>query len=202
MGLNLFRVLMIYLKPVLPAMAGKVEAFLDVAPLGWADLERPLLGTRVKTFQPLMRRVESKHVAAMVEASTEVSSKPANGGRGSSSSSSTLEPLADEIAYDDFAKVDLRVAQIKTAEAVDGADKLLRLVLDIGGETRNVFAGIKSAYSPEELEGRYTVVVANLAPKRMRFGVSQGMVLAAGPGGEDIWLLNPDEGAQVGMRIR
>ena len=111
-------------------------------------------------------------------------------------------PIGEAIGIDDFAKVDLRVARIVAADQVDGADKLLKLTLNIGNETRTVFAGIKSAYAPEELVGRHTVMVANLAPRKMRFGVSEGMVLAAGPGGEDIWLLSPDEGAQAGMKIK
>jgi len=109
---------------------------------------------------------------------------------------------ASKITFDDFAKLDLRVARIVKAEQVEGADKLLRLTLDLGGETRTVFAGIKSAYQPEALEGRLTVMVANLAPRKMRFGVSEGMVLAAGPGGKDIFLLQPDAGATPGMRVK
>ena len=111
-------------------------------------------------------------------------------------------PIADVISIDDFAKIDLRIAKIIKAEHVEGADKLLQLTLDIGGETRNVFAGIKSAYSPEDLEGRHTVMVANLAPRKMRFGVSEGMVLAAGPGGDDLFILSPDEGALPGMKVK
>jgi methionyl-tRNA synthetase len=113
-----------------------------------------------------------------------------------------MDPIAAEIPYDDFAKVDLRIARITKAEQVEGADKLLRLTLDLGGETRNVFAGIKSAYTPEQLEGKLTVMVANLAPRTMKFGVSQGMVLAAGPGGKDLWILEPHDGAQPGMRVK
>jgi methionyl-tRNA synthetase len=113
-----------------------------------------------------------------------------------------MDPISPEIAFDDFAKLDLRVARIIKAEHVEGADKLLQLTLDLDGQTRNVFAGIKSAYNPEELVGRLTVMVANLAPRKMRFGVSEGMVLAAGPGGEDLWILNPDEGAHPGMRVK
>ena len=113
-----------------------------------------------------------------------------------------MEPIADTIEYDDFAKLDLRIARIAKAEHVEGADKLLQLTLDLGGETRNVFAGIKSAYQPEDLEGKLTVMVANLAPRKMRFGVSEGMVLAAGPGGKDLFILHPDSGAQPGMRVK
>lgn len=113
-----------------------------------------------------------------------------------------MDPIADTIEYDDFAKLDLRIARIAKAEHVEGADKLLRLTLDLGNETRNVFAGIKGAYAPEDLEGKLTVMVANLAPRKMRFGISEGMVLAAGPGGEDLWILEPHEGAQPGMRVK
>jgi methionyl-tRNA synthetase len=116
------------------------------------------------------------------------------------------DPIAPEIQFDDFAKIDLRVAKIVKAEHVEKADKLLRLELALdsseGGETRQVFAGIKSAYQPEDLEGKLTVMVANLAPRKMRFGLSEGMVLAAGPGGKDLWILNPEEGAQPGMRVK
>ena len=116
--------------------------------------------------------------------------------------SEMAEPIAAEIEFEDFAKVDLRIARIVKAEHVEGADKLLQLTLDLGGETRNVFAGIKSAYAPEQLEGKLTVMVANLKPRKMRFGVSEGMVLAAGPGGKDLWILSPDDGAQPGMRVK
>jgi methionyl-tRNA synthetase len=122
----------------------------------------------------------------------------------SSSGKSPLDenPIAETINFDDFAKLDLRIARIVKARHVEGADKLLQLTLDLGGETRNVFAGIKSAYAPEDLEGKLTVMVANLAPRKMRFGVSEGMVLAAGPGGQDLWILHPDNGAQPGMRVK
>ena len=199
MGLELFRVLMILLKPVLPAMAVKAEAFLQVPPLAWADLGTPMGAHRVAAFEPLMTRVDPDAVAAMVEASRESleekTSPPAAGPLAD-------EPIAPEIGFEDFARIDLRVARIARAEQVEGADKLLRLTLDLGGETRQVFAGIKSAYDPAELEGRLTVMVANLAPRKMRFGVSEGMVLAAGPGGKDLFILSPDQGAEPGMRVK
>ncbi len=193
-GLNLFRVLMTYLKPVLPVMAGKAEAFLRCGPLTWDGRAAPLTDHRIERFQPLMTRVDPKQVAAMVEASRE-SAEPAQ------PAPAANEPIAPEIQYGDFAKLDLRVARIAKAEQVDGADKLLRLTLDLGDERRNVFAGIKTAYQPQQLEGRLTVMVANLAPRKMRFGVSEGMVLDAGPGGRELWLLQPDDGAQPGMRV-
>ncbi len=199
-GLNLFRVLMVYLKAVLPIMAERVERFLQIPVLTWEDLNRPLIGHKISVFEPLMTRVEKAKVDAMVEASKEQPGAKARK-TGLPSSHPGGEPIADIIDYQDFAKVDLRIARIAAAEHVEGADKLLRLTLDLGGETRNVFAGIKSAYKPEELVGKLTVMVANLAPRKMRFGVSEGMVLAAGPGGQELWLLHPDEGAQPGLRV-
>ncbi|MGB5602706.1 MAG: methionine--tRNA ligase subunit beta, partial [Gammaproteobacteria bacterium] len=198
-GINLFRVLMTYLKPILPRTAEKSEAFLN-SELLWDALGKPLLEHSIAQFQPLMTRIEKEQIEAMVEQSTEHLKQ-------NDKSTSTTGPLADDpiaesIQFDDFAKVDLRVARIIKAEHVEGADKLLQLTLDIGGETRLVFAGIKSAYEPEMLEGRHTVMVANLAPRKMRFGVSEGMVLAAGPGGRDLFLLSPDDGAEPGMRIK
>ncbi len=200
-GLNLFRVLMVYLKPVLPLMAEKVEAFLRVPPLAWQHLANPLLEHQIGRFEPLMTRVEKDRVSAMVEAS-----KQQPPGEAEQTEAAVQhpggEPISQTIDYHDFAKVDLRIARIIAAEHVEGADKLLRLSLDLGDSPRRVFAGIKSAYRPEELVGKLTVMVANLAPRKMRFGVSEGMVLAAGPGGQDLWLLQPDHGAQPGMRVK
>jgi methionyl-tRNA synthetase len=195
--LNLFRVLMTYLKPVMPELAARAEAFLNVT-LNWGDIEQPLLAHTVAPFKALFNRIDPVKVAAMVEASKEEQQTAAPKATGPLAD----EPIAPEISYDDFAKLDLRVALIKKAEAVPEADKLLRLQLDLGGETRQVFAGIKSAYSPEQLEGKLTVMVANLAPRKMRFGMSEGMVLAAGPGGKDLFVLEPHEGAQPGMRVK
>jgi methionyl-tRNA synthetase len=193
-GINLFRVLMTYLKPVLPAMAEKAETFLNCS-LDWTALDAPLLGQQLAPFQPLITRIDPKQVEAMVEASREVEA-PAQ----------KAPPEKDEpptIQFEDFARVDLRVAQILAAEQVEGADKLLRLTLSLGeGGQRQVFAGIKSAYRPEDLVGRLTVMVANLAPRKMRFGVSEGMVLAAGPGGAEIYLLEPHAGARPGMQVK
>ena len=204
-GINLFRILMIYLKPVLPGMAEKAEAFLKVEPLTWADSKTVLLDHEVNKFKPLMTRVESDKVAAMIDASKEVLAQMAEQKPSETAATNEWlekEPVADEIKFDDFAKVDLRIAKIVNAEHVEGAGKLLRLTLDIGeAETRNIFAGIKSAYAPEALIGKHTVMVANLAPRKMKFGISEGMVLAAGPGGKDLWILEPHEGAQPGMRV-
>ena len=201
-ALNLFRVLLVYLKPVLPLMASEAERFLGSGELAWSDRERPLLTHRIEPFKPLMVRVELAQVEAMVGDSTEDLAGESVGGE-RAQLRDAREPLAEQIDYEAFAKVDLRIARIESAEPVEGADRLLRLVLDIGGgETRSVLAGIKAAYKPDDLVGRHTVMVANLAPRKMRFGISEGMILAAGPGESDIWLLSPDEGAQSGMRVK
>jgi methionyl-tRNA synthetase len=195
MGINLFRLLIIYLKPILPVMAKNVETFLNCAPLMWSDSEKPLLNHKINKFKPLMQRVEKEKIDAMLEQTKQELSEKEQGPLADN-------PIADEIEIDDFSKVDLRIAKIVSAEHVDGADKLLRLELDLGGQRRQVFAGIKSAYSPDDLVGKLTVMVANLKPRKMRFGLSEGMVLAAGPGGKDLFILNPDEGALPGMRIK
>ena len=201
MGLNLFRVLITYLKPVLPKLAEASEAFLNIDPLMWKDVRTPLTKHTINKFKPLMTRVEKDKVDAMVDASKE-NLQATQTATQQKSAEDSIEPIAEQIEFDDFARVDLRIARIIKAEHVEGADKLLQLTLDIGNETRNVFAGIKSAYQPEDLEGKLTVMVANLKPRKMRFGISEGMVLAAGPGGKDLWVLHPDEGAQPGMRVK
>ncbi|MGO2128257.1 MAG: methionine--tRNA ligase [Pseudoalteromonas prydzensis] len=198
LGLNLFRVLMTYLKPVLPGMAANVEAFLNDE-LSWQGAQTALVNHPINKFKPLMQRVEMDKVNKMVEESKE--SLLAAKDKIDPNSPLAKEPIAAEIEFDDFAKVDLRVAKIAKAEHVEGADKLLKLTLDLGGETRQVFAGIKSAYAPEDIEGKLTVMVANLKPRKMRFGMSEGMVLAAGPGGKEIYILNPDDGSEPGMRV-
>jgi methionyl-tRNA synthetase len=201
MGINLFRILIAYLKPVLPQTAMQAETFLNIDSLNWADINSPLLNHEINKFKPLMTRIESDKIKAILDDSKQtleaetlkVKVKEAN---------SDIEPIANEISFEDFAKIDLRVAKITNAEHVEGADKLLKLTLDIGLGERQVFAGIKSAYSPEDLIGKQTVMVANLAPRKMRFGLSEGMVLAAGLGGKDLFILNPDDGAQAGMKIK
>ena len=190
-AIEMFRILQIFLKPILPNSAAKAEEFLDTDPLLWADLDKPLFGKSIKPFKKLLDRIEIKTVMQLV-------TEPEQDGK------SMLEENPSTTAHigiEDFAKIDLRVAKIESAETVDGADKLLRLTLDVGNEKRTVFSGIKEAYKPEELEGRLTVLVYNLAPRKMKFGVSEGMVLAAGPGGEDIFLLSPDSGATPGMIV-
>ncbi|WP_295434706.1 methionine--tRNA ligase [uncultured Thiodictyon sp.] len=214
-GLNLFRLLIGWLKPILPGTATDSEAFLQVPPLTWADLDRPLLDHLIAPFKPLMTRVEPAQVAALLEASKEdltgagasrpgasADETPPAADQTDTSAHLARDPLAPTIDFDTFAKVDLRVARIVAADRVDGADKLLALRLDLGGETRQVFAGIRAAYDPAALVGRLTVMVANLAPRKMRFGVSEGMVLAAGPGGADIFILTPDDGAEPGMKVK
>ncbi|MFN3771213.1 MAG: methionine--tRNA ligase [Ectopseudomonas guguanensis] len=201
LGINLFRQLVIMLKPVLPKLAADAEAFLNVKPQTWADLSLPLANHQLNPFNPLLTRIEPAKIEAMVEASKEdlaaEASKPQGNGE------LAKDPLAAEINFDAFAAVDLRIALIEKCEFVEGADKLLRLSLDIGDEKRNVFSGIKSAYpDPSKLEGRLTLYVANLAPRKMKFGISEGMVLAAGPGGEEIYLLSPDSGAKPGQRVK
>ncbi|CAM4121854.1 methionine--tRNA ligase [Vibrio neonatus] len=203
-GINLFRVLMTYLKPVMPELAARTEAFLNQE-LTWDGVATPLTNHEISKFKALFNRVDPKKVEAMVEASKEdAAAETAAKEKAEQAKTETelsKEPIADEIEFDDFAKVDLRIAKIVECESVPKANKLLRLVLDLGGETRQVFAGIKSAYNPEDLIGKHTVMVANLKPRKMKFGMSEGMVLAAGPGGKDLWILEPHEGAQPGMRV-
>ena len=194
-GLNLFRLLALYLKPVLPGLAERAEAFLAIEPLTWADHKTQLEGHTIAAFQPLIQRIELAQVQAMIEIEP-AQSKPSQKAEvtGETSKESPIDIAT-------FAQVDLRVARIIAAEAVDGAEKLLALTLDVGDHQRNVFSGIKSAYRPEELVGKLTVLVANLAPRKMKFGLSEGMVLAAGPGGSDIFLISPDSGATPGMKV-
>lgn len=203
-GINLFRAIIAYLKPVVPQLAADSEVFLNAGELTWASVQTPLLASQINLFKPLMTRIERDSVLAMVEDNKQALDQAATNAPVAEPVKTHLteDPISAEIQYDDFAKLDFRVAKIIKAAAVEGADKLVQLTLDLGGETRNVFAGIKSAYKPEDLEGRLTVMVANLAPRKMRFGMSEGMVLAAGPGGKDIFVLTPDSGAEPGMRVK
>lgn len=206
-ALNLFRQLTIYLAPVLPRFAEESARLLSIeGETQWSDAATPIEGNTVAKFKHLMERVDPEKVTAMVEASREAveaaEAEAANAG-GASSDAFDGEPLEAEITIDDFVKVDLRVAEIVEAKAVPKANKLLELTLSLGGsERRTVFAGIKKAYEPEALVGRLTVMVANLAPRKMKFGLSEGMVLAAGPGDSEIFILSPDSGAKPGQRIR
>ncbi len=187
-GINLFRSLMIYLTPVLPDVSARARAFLGEENWFWRDASTPLLDVDISKFKPLLTRVDAAKVENMVEQSKQTINE--------------AESASGAISIDDFSRIDLRIARIDKAEIVDGADKLLALTLNVGDSTRRVFAGIRAAYDPADLVGRHVVVVANLAPRKMRFGVSEGMVLAAGPGGEDIFLLSPDDGAEPGMRVK
>ncbi len=195
-GLNLFRILIAYLKPVIPVLAANAEQFLNIPAQSWPHEAQPLLAHRINTFTPLMTRVDPEKIAAIVEASKENLEKT------QAPAAKRFDAISDPIEIDDFAKIDLRIAKILKAESVEGAEKLLHLTVDIGDETRSIFAGIKSAYTPEDLVGKLTVVVANLKPRKMRFGLSEGMLLAAGPGGKEIWILTPEDGARAGMRVK
>ena len=219
-AVNLFRQLMTYLSPVLPELADKTAAFLNLETLGWEDRRSILTGHAINKFKPMLARAEMDKVTAILE-ETKTELEKENGGAPAAKDQKTdkkadkkaknkgpelredgNEVIAETIEFPDFAKVDLRIARIVKADHVEGADKLLQLTLDIGnGETRNVFSGIKAAYKPEDLEGKLTIMVANLAPRKMKFGLSEGMVLAAGPGGSEIYLLEPHDGSQPGMRV-
>lgn len=208
-GINLFRQLMVYLAPVIPELTDKARDFLNLKSLDWASREDVLTDHAINKFKPLLTRVEPERIDKMLEASREVlveeqkikdGTAKAEAKAAAAPSPLDADPIAEEIDFDTFMKTDLRVAKIVKAEHVEKAAKLLKLTLDIGGETRTVFSGIKSAYAPEALEGRLTVMVANLAPRKMRFGVSEGMVLAAGDD-EGIYLLEPHTGAKPGQRV-
>ncbi|WP_108650954.1 methionine--tRNA ligase [Dongshaea marina] len=196
-GLNLFRVLMTYLKPVMPELAARSEAFLNCE-LSWDARVKPLTSHQISRFKALFTRIDPSHIEKMVEASKhelEQVTKPQPSGP------LAEEPIADEIGYDDFIKLDLRVARVISAEGIPEAKKLLKLQLDLGGETRQVFAGIKAAYEPEQLVDKLVVMVANLAPRKMRFGVSEGMVLMAGSDDKELKIISPETGAKPGQRI-
>jgi methionyl-tRNA synthetase len=216
-ALNLFRLLTVLLKPILPIVAEKVEKFMNIAPLTWVDTQSLLAGGHaINAYEHLMTRVDPKLIEKLVEANKESLAPTAEAPKQAESQQRHAQHQQNEVKaespwepfcnIDDFMKVDLRIARIANAEHVEGADKLVRLTLDVGNnETRNVFAGIKAAYDPAQLIGRLTVMVANLAPRKMKFGLSEGMVLAASdtegktPG---IFLLSPDSGAQPGMRVK
>lgn len=197
MGIHLFRILMTYLKPIVPSLAQRTEEFLD-SQLAWDSINQPLIGHTINRFKALFNRIDMDKITAMIDETKQQAAlaTPAK--------ENVAEPIADTINFDDFAKVDMRVALIKNATVVDGSDKLLQLTLDIGDETRNVFSGIKQFYpDPAVLVGRLTIMIANLAPRKMRFGISEGMVLCAS-GKDDsqgVYLLSPDSGAKPGMRI-
>ena len=219
-ALNMFRVLTAYLKPILPNLATNVELFLNIDKLNWADTNPNVnvnpniyfpCNHKINEYQHLMTRVDQKQIDAMIEANKETLVSPPSPARHAEAQQHAPSPLAplppagegNLISIDDFSKVDLRVAKIVNAEHVEGAEKLLKLTLDIGEKKpRTVFAGIKSVYDPEKLKGRMTVMVANLAPRKMKFGLSEGMVLAASGDTPGLFILSPDDGAQPGMRIK
>lgn len=210
-ALNVFRLLVLYLKPVLPELAERSEAFLDIPALRWSDAQQQLLDHPIQPFNALMQRIDPASIEALLAASREDTAVAAESADKASPAQKTTaknapkkdDSVSEHISIDDFLKVKLRVAKVIKASHVEGADKLLQLTLDVGEEgSRNVFAGIKAKYTPEEIEGKLVVLVANLAPRKMKFGLSEGMVLAAGPGGEDVFLLSPDSGAFPGMEVR
>ncbi len=206
-GINLFRVLMTWLAPIIPHTARKTEAFLNISLDDWFAIEQPLCKHEINSFKPLLQRIEPQTLELIMEQSKQdlqaQSQLPIqDSNQEDKQSPLSDDPISPEISFDDFAKLDFRVVKIIDAKNVADADKLLQLTLDLGGTEKQVFAGIKAAYKPEDLIGKLTVMVANLAPRKMRFGVSEGMVLAAGPGGEDIFILTPDSGAQPGMRVK
>ncbi|MDE2089813.1 MAG: methionine--tRNA ligase subunit beta, partial [Gammaproteobacteria bacterium] len=201
LAINMFWLLTVYLRPVLPRTAERVKQMLNLSDeqMRWDQHNVLPNGHKINPYQHLMTRIDPKQVEAMLNASKESLKVTTD----TKTAAVAQDPVKPEISADDFMKLDLRIARIVKADYVEGADKLLRLTVDLGeGKTRNVFAGIRDAYDPTSLEGRLTVVVANLAPRKMRFGVSEGMVLAAGPGKKDLWLLSPDAGAQPGMRVK
>ena len=196
--LNAVKVLAIYLKPILPTFAGKVEDFLKVDALSFADVETTLEDHTIRPFERLFERIEEEQVRTMIEESKDNQvAQPA----AAEPVKEAASPFKPEVTIDDFARLDLRIAKVVSAEPVEGADKLLRFVLDVGGVQRTVMAGIAKAYQPEQLVGRLVVFFANLRPRQMRFGLSEGMVLACGPGGKDVFLLSPDAGAQPGQAV-
>ena len=209
-GINLFRVLITFLKPVLPAMADRAEVFLGRPLRHWDDVATPLLDAPLAAYEPLATRLDPKVVATLIEAEAPPAAAPAPVPAAASPAAvapAAAKPVAAagppaEITVDDFARIDLRVARVIAAEYVEGADKLLKLTVDVGAEPRTVFAGIRSAYAPEQLVGRHVVIVANLKPRKMRFGVSQGMVLAASGDGPGVFLVSPDAGAAAGMAVK
>ncbi|ANA32640.1 methionine--tRNA ligase [Ralstonia mannitolilytica] len=207
-ALEAFRLLAIYLKPILPATVARIEAFLNIEPLTWHAIDSQLSSAKpIQPYSHLMTRVDKKQVDALVEANRQSLQATADAPVAAANGATAIEPMADTITIDDFAKIDLRVAKIVACQRVEGSNKLLQLTLDVGeGKTRNVFSGIQSAYAPEDLVGKLTVMVANLAPRKMKFGMSEGMVLAASAVDEKaqpgLYILEPHSGAVPGMRVR
>jgi methionyl-tRNA synthetase len=197
MGINLFRLLAIYLKPILPQLVKNIETFLQCPAFTWQDKNTPLLNHTILTYQPLAQRIEKTQMENLKNDTATVAT-PAPTAAPTPADTSVKK----HISIDDFNKIDLRIAKVLVAEHVEGADKLLRLELDLGDEQRQVFSGIKSAYEPEQLINKLVVMVANLEPRKMRFGMSDGMVLTAGTGGKDLWVISPETGATPGMKVK
>jgi methionyl-tRNA synthetase len=192
-ALNALRILTIYLKPILTKFAEKVEKFLNIDKLSFADLDKVLENHKINVFERLFERIDEEQVNAMMEESREAP--------GPQPKAAPAEPIKPECTIEDFGKIDLRIARVAGAERVEGADKLLRLRLDVGGLERTVLAAIATAYKPEDLTGKIVVYLANLKPRQMRFGLSEGMILAAGAGAKDIFMLTADSGAQPGQKV-
>lgn len=207
MGLEMFRVLMSYLKPVMPQLAAKTESFLQTE-LRWDNIDTPLFNHSIAPFKALFSRLDKKQIDAVIDETKALFAEANNAeiakkGKEMTACEAKIEPIAPEITIDDFAKLDLRVAKVLKCEAVPKSDKLLRFELDLGDHTRQVFSGIKAAYNkPEELEGRFVIMIANLAPRKMSFGLSEGMILSAGTGGADLFLLSADSGVSAGMQVK
>jgi methionyl-tRNA synthetase len=202
-GINLFRALMIYLEPVLPAMASAAREFLNEPNWRWESLHTPLLGRPIAPYQPLATRLDPKQVQQLIALEAEPQASPKTAPASAAPAKPAPAAPAPSIALDEFLRIDLRVARVLEADLIEGADKLLKLKVDVGElGVRQIFAGIRSAYDPKTLIGRLIVVVANLEPRKMRFGTSEGMMLAAGPGGTEIFALSPDSGAAPGMRVK
>lgn len=207
MGLEMFRVLMSYLKPVMPQLAAKTESFLQTE-LRWDNIDTPLFNHSIAPFKTLFSRLDKKQIDAVIDETKALFAEANNAeiakkGKEMTACETKVEPIAPEITIDDFAKLDLRVAKVLKCEAVPKSDKLLRFELDLGDHTRQVFSGIKAAYNqPEDLEGRFVIMIANLAPRKMSFGMSEGMILSAGTGGSDLFLLSADAGVTAGMQVK
>ncbi|MBR0518833.1 methionine--tRNA ligase subunit beta, partial [bacterium] len=201
-SLEAFRLLVLYLKPVMPKFASKTEASLKTGNMDWSNINSTLENRQIEKLPHLATRTEKESIDKMTEETIKENAVEIKEKTEEKAEISEIEPIAPECTIDDFAKIDLRVGYVKKAEHVEGAKKLLHLIVDIGGGIeKNIFAGIKSAYNPEQLEGTQVVIVANLQPRKMKFGMSEGMVVAAGPGGSDIFVLRPDNGAKPGDRI-
>ncbi len=195
--INAVRILTIYLKPILPKYAQKIEKFLNIDELKFADVETPLQNRKINDFRHLVERVDEKQVDAMIEESKESQGPKSTGPE----EAVVTEPFKPECTIEDFAKIDMRIAKVIKAEPVEGADKLLRLQLNVGSLQRSVLAAIAQAYKPDELTGKTVIYLANLKPRKMRFGLSEGMILASGTGGKDIFMLSADPGAKLGQKV-